>query len=428
VRRALVLATLVATVLAGLGTAVPARAAEAPHKVAVIVGPVGEELTPIYLDLAEAAAMAAEARGALVQRAYSPDATAERVLAAVEGASIVVYLGHGVGTPNPYSASPDPATTNGWGLNGPNARGDHSDSWRDGTLAYYGEAWIAAHARPAPGWVMIYSNACYAPGASEGFDTPADEATAANRVGAYSRSPLIELGASAYFATDFYEGAAHLVGALLDAPAAPFGEIFASEPRFEADGLVRLEHPSVEGAEAWLHRSAYFEGKIDYWYAFAGDPTASLEGDGDEGGVAMLPAEVTKVPDIAAMASAGRVTGRASSYAGSTGWEDAPTVALPLAYGVTASADAPAVVVVCADRCAVLPVVESCPCYAGEADQRVANLSHAAWRLISDAPLEEGLIDVEVQFLRSERSRRVRGAEALSRQAGVRAGPCSADR
>ena len=34
-------------------------------------------------------------------RAYSPDATAEKVLAAVEGATIVVYLGHGIGFPNP---------------------------------------------------------------------------------------------------------------------------------------------------------------------------------------------------------------------------------------------------------------------------------------------------------------------------------------
>ena len=54
--------------LASLGLAAPARGAEPAAKVAIIVGPVGEELTPVYIALAEAAAAAAEARGADVTR------------------------------------------------------------------------------------------------------------------------------------------------------------------------------------------------------------------------------------------------------------------------------------------------------------------------------------------------------------------------
>ena len=115
------------------------------------------------------------------------------------------------------------------------------------------------------------------PARGEGFDEPANEEIAAERVSAYSRAPLADLGASAYFATDFYEGAAHLVGALLDQPTLPYGEVFATEPtlhpRCAGPAAAR---PIVEGAETWLHRSPYFEGKLDYWYAFAGDPTASL--------------------------------------------------------------------------------------------------------------------------------------------------------
>ena len=390
-RQVLVIAVALATLVVSFGIAAPARAAT-PAKVAIIVGPVGEELTPVYISLADAAADAAEARGATVARAYSPDADAERVLEAVEGANIVVYLGHGVGTPNPYSEVASAETMNGWGLNGPGADGiSHADSFADGALAYYGEAWIAEHARPAPGWVMIYSNACYAPGASEGFDEPADEETAAGRVSAYSRAPLAELGASAYFATDFYAGAAHLVGKLLDEPELPYGEVFGSEPNFSADGLTRLPHGSVERAETWLHRSAYFEGKVDYWYAFAGDPAASLSG-----GRAEFVAAAPAVPPLAAVD--GLVTGMASSYGESIGWEGQATVALPLDLGGGIPDGAPAWVLVCADRCVSMPVVDSCPCYVGTSDQRVANLSHAAWRMVTDDPLEEGLVRVEVHL------------------------------
>jgi hypothetical protein len=391
VRPALVLLAAITLIVGTLSSPAPAAAAR-PYRVAVIVGPVGEELTPVYLALAEAAAAAAEERGATVARAYSPDATADAVLTAVAGANIVVYFGHGVGSPNPYSSTPDPKTTNGWGLNGPAARGTHEDSWQNGTLAYYGESWIAEHARPAPGWVMIYSNACYAPGASEGFDTPATEAVAVERVSAYSRAPLADLGASAYFATDFYEGAAHLVGALLDDPARPYGEVFASEPRFVEAGLTTHRHASVAGAEAWLHRSAYFEGVMNYWFAFAGNPLASLGLPG--GGIAVTPAPVS----LASQAAAGLLVGMASNYGETAGWEGAATVALPAEAGVTPSADAPATVLVCAARCVVLPVVDSCPCYVGTTDERVANLSHEAWRLLTDAPLAEGLIEVEVHL------------------------------
>jgi hypothetical protein len=380
---------LVALALAlGLaGQAMPARAGVPAPKVAIIVGPVGPELTPVYIAIADAAATAAEAHGATVARAYSPNADADAVLAAVQDANVVVYLGHGVGTPNPYSDHPDPETVNGWGLNGPGRRGDHSDSWKDGSLRYYGEAWIAKHAHPAPGWVMIYSNACYAPGAGEGWIGPAGAADAATRVAAYSRMPLTELGASAYFATDFFEGAAHLIDRILGSPTSTWGQIFAGEANFRADALSRLPDPAAPGREVWLHRSAYFDGQLDYWYAFAGDPAAT------PAGTMLAPPPSTAA---AAGVAARVITGRASSYDHTAGWEGRPTVALPATEATPSRSGAPTTVLVCGDRCVSLPVVDTCPCFAGTADVRVANLSLPAWRLVSDAPLAEGLIPVTV--------------------------------
>jgi hypothetical protein len=89
----------------------------------------------------------------------------------------------------------------------------------------------------------------------------------------------------------------------------------------------------------------------------------------------------------------------ASSYSHNIGWEGEATVALPVELGGRMPDGAPPEVLVCADRCVVLPVVDSCPCYVGTPDQRVANLSHAAWALVTDAPLAEGLVRVDVYFV-----------------------------
>ena len=260
---------------------IPAPAAatgDAPPQVAIIVGPVGE-LTPTYVALAERAATAAASQGAAVTRAYSPNAKPEQVLAAVEGANIIVYFGHGTGFPNPYAATLNPETVNGWGLQGPRARGTHEDSYADGTLAYYGEAWIARHARPAPGFVMIYSNVCYAPGASEPGHASPTPKEASSRAGGYARTPLA-MGASAVFATDFYAGAAELVGQLLSSPTLSYGDIVRSGAHYVPLAVSIEPHPYSGGSELWLQRSAYFGGQIDYWFAFSGDPTASLTSGG----------------------------------------------------------------------------------------------------------------------------------------------------
>lgn len=90
------------------------------------------------------------------------------------------------------------------------------------------------------------------------------------------------------------------------------------------------------------------------------------------------------------------MTGIASNYAGTAGWLGEATVALPGDLGGRYTGEVNGVVTICADRCASLPVVDWCECFWGTADERIADLSDAAWDLISDAPRSRGLIEVRL--------------------------------
>jgi len=106
--------------------------------------------------------------------------------------------------------------------------------------------------------------------------------------------------------------------------------------------------------------------------------------------------EPTTVPTVPPPPPATEVAGIASNYPGTAGWMGQATVALPDDLGGRYNGKVNGFVTVCADRCARLPVVDWCQCYWGTDDERVVDLSHPAWALVSDTPLAEGLIEVRV--------------------------------
>ncbi|HVM65121.1 MAG TPA: hypothetical protein VMU14_09695, partial [Acidimicrobiales bacterium] len=147
-----------ALLLAGLVPAMTVAAAPAP-KVAIVVGPAGSAITQRYRQAADAAAAVALTLTPNVVKVYSPNATWPAVRAAVTGASVVVYLGHGNGWPSPYANVLQSRTMDGFGLN-PVAGVD------DVAHQYFGEAFVS-RLHLAPGAVVLLSHLCYASGSSE---------------------------------------------------------------------------------------------------------------------------------------------------------------------------------------------------------------------------------------------------------------------
>ena len=210
----LVVAVAAALLVSALpGSVARVRGAEpAPLKAVFIVGPT-DGLTDSNLVDAEALAVEAEAWGMDVRRVFFPHATWENVLANIQGANLVVYMGHGYGWPSPYTQQLTESRQNGMGLNSFDGSGKSQ-------YTYYGANVLKANVVLAPNAIVFLNHLCYSAGNGEpGMAVPSWDvarqrvdnmangwlATGAKTVFAYSSQPFTK-ALRALFTTDCDDG------------------------------------------------------------------------------------------------------------------------------------------------------------------------------------------------------------------------------
>ena len=162
----------------GLGASVQQAAAGSPQpKVVLVVGAV-EGTTSSYRADADAYTAEFLKFTSNVVKVYSPNATWANVKAAAAGASVLVYLGHGSGYPNPYISYLQPAKDDGMGLNSSAGNGDSNKQ-------YYGANYMAQLGL-APNAIVMLNHLCYASGNNEpGLGLPS-LVTAKTRIDGYA--------------------------------------------------------------------------------------------------------------------------------------------------------------------------------------------------------------------------------------------------
>ncbi len=263
-------------------SAVGTVAAATSPKVAVIVGPAGGN-TAGYKSDADAIAAAARRYTANVVQVYTPNATWDAARAALQGASIVVYMGHGNGFPSPYSTSLRPSSQDGLGLN-PVAGVD------DSTTQYYGESYLASEIRLAPNAVVLLDHLCYASGNSEPGRADPSLAVAQLRADNFAAG-FLAAGARAVIASAYYGGSQY-IDALFTTDLT-IDQIWQAGPGSNAN-VIAYQSSRTPGMTAELNPDAS-TGK--YWRSLVGqlDLRAS-QVVGAAGSVGSLPGVGNSVP------------------------------------------------------------------------------------------------------------------------------------
>lgn len=160
-------------------------------KAVFIVGPTNS-LTATNLTDAEQLAEVAESYGMDVRRVFFPHATWANVVANIQGANLVVYMGHGYGWPSPYTATLTESRQDGMGLNTFDGSGPSK-------YTYYGANLLRQYVTLAPNAIVFLNHLCYSGGNGEPGTTIPSYDLARQRVDNMA-SGWLATGARAVFA------------------------------------------------------------------------------------------------------------------------------------------------------------------------------------------------------------------------------------
>ena len=310
---AIVVALLAVGLFAPASFAASATNTKAVPKVVFVVGPAGAA-TNGYRSQARAAAAIARKYTPDVIELYSPNATWPAVREALQGASLVVYMGHGNGWPSKYRDSLFPPTQDGFGLN-PKPGGD------DYTHQYFGEASVGGQIELARNAIVLLNHLCYASGNSEPGLPEGSLIQAKQRVDNYAAG-FIKAGAAAviaeawsspsYFVKTILSGNRSIQNAWSNAPSANRNRLaFKSE---RSDGYVA--QMDTETATSGFTRSVVMKTGLaskDVLAGAAGSPHDGNATDSGTGFEALVPLAPTLIgtklvlstPDIKRLPSAG---------------------------------------------------------------------------------------------------------------------------
>jgi hypothetical protein len=236
--------SLTLALVALLGVANPTPAAAAGMKVVVVVGPVGSS-TANYIYNARKYASQARSYGANVVEIYSPNATWSRVRSAAQGANVLIYLGHGNGSPSPYGTF-SAYTKDGLGLNSSAGHGNSNTK-------YFGEYYLRTSIRLAPNAIVILNRLCYASGNSEWGAANPTRSVARQRVDNFGAG-FLRTNAKAVFAEGI-TSASYILSGLFRTNRS-MGAIFMSSSNAVRKYDFQFASTRTPGYRAWMDPSA----------------------------------------------------------------------------------------------------------------------------------------------------------------------------